>query len=163
MLVTNSSSKNLAYNIYPDMEDSFRILVFIYEDISAEISIPRSFRRSASQEIKANWLSSNFNDSISQKFMNIGVFNFHESSGVSSMATRLPGVNQRELHPVTKRSDTLFHLIMDLNDNYKWSREQIADWIEALDNVPTFTVRAIDEEEFQYPTILASFKSFLPG
>lgn len=36
------------------------------------------------------------------------------------------------LHPETLLIDNLHHIITNLNDEYKWTREQIADWVESL-------------------------------
>lgn len=37
----------------------------------------------------------------------------------------------RVLHPVSGEKDVLCNVIADLNDNERWSREQIADWLES--------------------------------
>jgi hypothetical protein len=36
-------------------------------------------------------------------------------------------------HPLLKRQYALCDVIVSLNDYHKWSREQIADWLETLD------------------------------
>jgi hypothetical protein len=36
-------------------------------------------------------------------------------------------------NPVSKQPETLSYAIIKLNDKYKWTREEIADWIETLD------------------------------
>lgn len=55
-----------------------------------------------------------------------------------SLATQLPGIFNMVKHPVSGDSYTIYHAIMSLNDTHKWSRDQIADWIETLDEVPVF-------------------------
>lgn len=36
-------------------------------------------------------------------------------------------------NPETSEMDELFNIITDLNDQHRWSREQIADWLESID------------------------------
>jgi hypothetical protein len=46
-----------------------------------------------------------------------------------------PQLMSQVKHPITSRSQELRFLsnvITDLNDNWKWSREQIADWLESI-------------------------------
>lgn len=45
-------------------------------------------------------------------------------------------------HPLTGKRDSLNNVIITLNDDAKWSRERIADWLDTLDEQPVF-----------YPTI----------
>jgi hypothetical protein len=57
----------------------------------------------------------------------------------AALSKRLPGVDKIVKFPckctVPKHrfEDTLFQVIIHLNDDIKWSREAIADWIESLD------------------------------
>jgi hypothetical protein len=51
----------------------------------------------------------------------------------SDFAMLLPGVDQMVKHPLTGEENVLYYIIIDLNDGQKWSRDQIADWIESLD------------------------------
>ena len=46
------------------------------------------------------------------------------------LADFLPGVDLKAKHPVTEVQLPLKHIIIDLNDHHKWTREAIADWIE---------------------------------
>lgn len=55
-----------------------------------------------------------------------------------SLASQIPGVHEKAVHPVTKAEREIFQIIMNLNDIHKWEREQIADWLETLDNLPKF-------------------------
>lgn len=48
----------------------------------------------------------------------------------ASMSHSLPGINLEVKHPVTGAEQVLHSIIMNLNDTHKWTREQIADWIE---------------------------------
>jgi hypothetical protein len=48
-------------------------------------------------------------------------------------SNELPGVSEKVTHPVTGDVYRLSTVIMDLNDNHRWTREQIADWLETLD------------------------------
>ena len=45
----------------------------------------------------------------------------------------LPGRKEIVTNPVTKKINSLHEVIMQLNDKQKWTREQIADWLETLD------------------------------
>jgi hypothetical protein len=57
---------------------------------------------------------------------------------VSAIAMELPGVNEKVKHPVRGIEYKLSDCIMNLNDEYRWTREQIADWVETLDVDTTF-------------------------
>jgi len=59
---------------------------------------------------------------------------------VSAIVTELPGVNERVTHPMRGLEYRLADCIMNLNDEFRWTREQIADWIETLDINTTFKV-----------------------
>jgi hypothetical protein len=49
--------------------------------------------------------------------------------------------------PVTGHTRELFYVIMSLNDGEKWTREQIADWVESLDVDTTFKTVYTDTEQ----------------
>lgn len=66
------------------------------------------------------------------------------SQQFSQMSYDLPGVNEYSYHPVSSRKMKLRDIIISLNDNHKWTREQIADWLETLDIDITFRK---DEDE----------------
>jgi hypothetical protein len=63
--------------------------------------------------------------------------------------------------------------IVSLNDNLKWSRDAIADWIEQLDDVPVFQAPEVKKDErpmvlkdgeiYPYVTVLAKRKRVLSG
>lgn len=36
------------------------------------------------------------------------------------------------INPVTSKEQSLRHIIINLNDEHRWTREQIADWLESL-------------------------------
>lgn len=56
---------------------------------------------------------------------------------IPDIQTRIdcPGPNLRPTHhkDCSRKHLELFDAIMHLNDEHKWSREQIADWLDALD------------------------------
>jgi hypothetical protein len=55
----------------------------------------------------------------------------------------LPGVKEWTIAPCEchkDKSDSIYALIVHLNDYCKWSRDQIADWLESLDVDLTFKV-----------------------
>lgn len=72
----------------------------------------------------------------------------------SILAKFLPGVTNEVTHPVNGETSTLFHVIIDLNDTCKWSRDAIADWIESFDEVPVFNI----EEEGAEAIYIESLK-----
>jgi hypothetical protein len=59
---------------------------------------------------------------------------------LETKSRELPGVNEQVKHPVTGDYTTLARTIINLNDKHKWTREEIADWIETLDVDTTFPV-----------------------
>lgn len=65
---------------------------------------------------------------------------FSTGQKLNQKAKNLPGIDKSVKHPVSGRYTELYFTIMDLNDNHRWTREQIADWIETLDIDTTFKV-----------------------
>jgi hypothetical protein len=55
------------------------------------------------------------------------------ASLVDELARILPNVRAEVRHPVTSVTMRLDLTIVSLNDTYKWTREQIADWLDTLD------------------------------
>jgi hypothetical protein len=53
--------------------------------------------------------------------------------GEPAEVKKLPGLDTLVKHPVVSGKFSIKTLIMDLNDNHGWTREQIADWLETLD------------------------------
>ncbi len=47
--------------------------------------------------------------------------------------SKLPGLDELVVHPVLKTEHQLKKVIVNLNDIQRWTREQIADWLETLD------------------------------
>jgi hypothetical protein len=102
------------------------------DDIITALGIPAIFSQAIKKQTKR---------SITKKFG-------YQGDSPSMLSERLPGHAQRAKHPVTAQDGTLFNIIMNLNDDYKWTREAIADWIETLDEVPYFeTAEEIENEE----------------
>lgn len=69
------------------------------------------------------------------------------SLDLSQEARKLPGMDMMVLHPNTvskcfdpvyKNGKALFGMVIHMNDYHGWDRNRIADWIESLDDVPTF-------------------------
>lgn len=59
---------------------------------------------------------------------------YHYGSGiVDQLAALIPNIRARVKNPVTGAMDSLNTVIVVLNDTHKWSREQIADWLDTLD------------------------------
>lgn len=58
----------------------------------------------------------------------------------------IPGFNQMKVkHPVHGDEEYLRTTIINLNDSHRWTREQIADWLETLDH--DLTIRTESREE----------------
>lgn len=78
-------------------------------------------------------------------------------NGLSTMARQLPGINEIVKCPcgehlssnVLDYTDTIFHIIIHLNDAKKWTREQIADWLETLDVDLKFKTPTKENENVQ--------------
>lgn len=68
------------------------------------------------------------------------------SDDPSYLAKLLPGIDRVVKNPVSGDEDTLYSIIIELNDSHKWTRDAIADWIETLDDVPTFSTGPVGEE-----------------
>jgi hypothetical protein len=63
----------------------------------------------------------------------------------AQLKTIMPGLREYVNHPILKDRKTkqpirrpVESIIIDLNDTYKWSREQVADWLDTLDVDLTF-------------------------
>lgn len=59
----------------------------------------------------------------------------NKALGVSGLAETLCRDYYVE-HPVNGKFLPLMHVIIELNDTQKWSREQIADWLDTLPKQP---------------------------
>lgn len=68
------------------------------------------------------------------------------STGLSQASQELPEIMRPVVNPVTGYLASLWNTVITLNDEQKWTREQIADWIETLDPVPTFTPKEKQDE-----------------
>jgi hypothetical protein len=67
--------------------------------------------------------------------------------GRDSRVDELPGVKEIVKHPITSMESTLESVIINLNDYHKWTREQIADWLETLDIDITFKTKETNEQD----------------
>ena len=69
-------------------------------------------------------------------------------SSKAFLAKMLPGVKETVRYPcdccMTYKNDTLYHVIIHLNDTCGWSRERVADWIETLDVDTTFKSEPVE-------------------
>ncbi|URQ04714.1 hypothetical protein SEA_EMMA1919_108 [Streptomyces phage Emma1919] len=68
-------------------------------------------------------------------------------SGKDERVNLLPGVREKVKHPVTGSENTLERVIISLNDQHKWTREEIADWLDTLDIDLTFKVEVDNEQD----------------
>lgn len=64
----------------------------------------------------------------------------HSSVGPADYALNHPGLKQIVRCPekMCHNKDRLNHVIVELNDDHSWTREQIADWLDTLDEQPIF-------------------------
>jgi hypothetical protein len=93
------------------------------------------------------------------------------------LARQIPGIKQVVTCPACKNGEikgitnseymattgeSLMSVIIHLNDRHKWTREAIADWIETLDEIPTFTeeVEHVEKKLFE-PTLVVEVQSVL--
>jgi hypothetical protein len=67
--------------------------------------------------------------------------------GKDERVDQLPGLKEMVTHPISKNRNTLERVIISLNDQHKWTREQIADWLDTLDIDLTFRVEVEDEQD----------------
>lgn len=58
---------------------------------------------------------------------------------------QLPGLDERVKNPVTKQQGLLRHVVIELNDRHKWTRERIADWLDTLDIDISFKIKESNE------------------
>jgi len=67
---------------------------------------------------------------------NVVPFAYHYA-GVNNVEDKrvneLPALLETVKHPLLGSASTLKYVIISLNDTYKWTRGQIADWLETLD------------------------------
>ena len=60
--------------------------------------------------------------------------NYGQAINVKNTALDLvPGLSVKVKHPMTKVISPIHGIIVDLNENHDWTREEIADWLESLD------------------------------
>lgn len=59
--------------------------------------------------------------------------NLGSTVGRSKIIDSFPGIHEMVKHPVDGHMDDLESVIISLNDEEQWTREQIADWLETLD------------------------------
>ena len=59
--------------------------------------------------------------------------------------------NMSVKHPVTGYFGTLSSTVINLNDSHEWTREQIADWLDSLDEQPYFELKPEEPTEGETP------------
>jgi hypothetical protein len=77
---------------------------------------------------------------LSQSLSNImyGGASMGTGSGSSMTRRHSDKFSKKYKHPTMSGDLPLSSIIMDLNDNVGWTREQIADWLDTLDDQPVF-------------------------
>lgn len=72
----------------------------------------------------------------------------HQTQGdFESMSALLPGYKQLVIHPIWRLPARLGSVIINLNDQCKWSRDQIADWLDTLHDSGTIDLSFADRTE----------------
>lgn len=54
------------------------------------------------------------------------------------LSSMIPGIDKDVRHPEENSIRPIKEVIISLNDDYKWTRERIADWLDTLDEQPKF-------------------------
>ena len=75
------------------------------------------------------------------------VLKFKTKPSSQEKVRELPGVHELVKSPVSGLTRTLQDVIIELNDNHGWSRNQVADWLETLDIDITFKPKENDEQD----------------
>lgn len=83
---------------------------------------------SAERDVIRNFLAKNIENDGIKKPTFISNFPLEAKS--------IKGIRDLALNPVTQRPATIYSIVIELNDTYKWTRERIADWLDTLDNCP---------------------------
>lgn len=81
--------------------------------------------------------ASNFNELVKQ-YPDLKLYGYLFFKDASELALDIPGLNKVVKHPVTGNSTSIYNIIINLNDHHEWTREQIADWLDTLDDPPRF-------------------------
>ena len=77
-----------------------------------------------------------------------------ESKSVPALIEGLPGIHQMAIHPVKRSVHSIKAIIFDLNDHHPdWSKNDIADWLDTLDNAPVFEGPIRPRPPVYYPQI----------
>lgn len=95
-----------------------------------KVSKPKSYHAGGHVDSWGNLVSANHGNHIHH---NPAAGVYSNSVGRSPVVSKLPGIRKLVKHPVLKIDYYLEDAIINLNDSYKWTREQIADWLETLD------------------------------
>lgn len=66
--------------------------------------------------------------------------NWTKGNSEDSRVKQLPALQEMVKNPVSGKTSTLKDVIISLNDNARWTREKIADWLETLDIDISFKV-----------------------
>ena len=77
-------------------------------------------------------------DAPSYHDFSYAVTNLTPSLPTSDYLSQIEGLDKKVKNPETGALESIKNIIIKLNDIDKWTREQIADWLETLDEVPIF-------------------------
>jgi hypothetical protein len=143
------------YNAFDDGETSLKVIknlfLTMFGDVANQADPPKSKFNGPNYDMMA-WKDEidTISASVSGGYISAGPFSIgtHQPGGdvstsLSLKSQRLPGIKEQVKHPVALHEAveyTLHEVIISLNDSYKWTREEIADWLETLDINITFPV-----------------------
>jgi hypothetical protein len=84
------------------------------------------------ESLKSLMLQNDVPELIALTVLNTTGFHLKNLNGddPSVLYKQLPGMYIEAIHPVTKAESKLWTVVISLNDEYKWTRESIAEWIE---------------------------------
>lgn len=92
------------------------------------------------------------NNNLEQSIINAVMTKFGkkpaDTDHPSALSHKLPGVDIIAVNPVNGVKSTLHSTIINLNDEHKWSREDIAQWIENTFDIKdiSFNVEEVPDE-----------------
>lgn len=62
-----------------------------------------------------------------------------------ALPSKFPSLMRQMACPACRNVGTLSDIVLDLNDNHKWSRERIAGWIESHVETPVYSLLQMQE------------------
>jgi hypothetical protein len=127
------------YKQFPELTPDFSVMrYYLFEDSMKEVS-DKSKSVVMTEQLKYQPVNKWGETVKSKPFTNPAADVYHDN-GEDNRVDELPALNEMVIHPVMKQKMALKRVIISLNDGQKWTREQIADWLETLDIDISFKV-----------------------